>query len=88
MSLDNIKGFALRPKRFYYHYYYITNLDYSRVEVAAAVVLHPESPSQQSRHRVRSVLPWGVNLAEFFLVTFKENVKKIGLSKNIVICRL
>jgi len=43
----------------------------------AAVVLHPESPSQQSRHRVRSARPWGVNLAEYFLVTFKENGKKI-----------
>ena len=32
----------------------------------AAVVLHPESPSQQSRHRVRPARPWGVNLAPSF----------------------
>jgi hypothetical protein len=45
----------------------------------AAVALHPENPSQQSRHRVRSARPWGVNLAEFCLVTFKKNGKKIRL---------
>jgi len=43
----------------------------------AAVVLHPESPSQQSRHRVRSARPEDKFGPEFFLVTFKENGKKI-----------
>ena len=70
------------------------NLDYSRVEVAAAARRDGCScgTSLQVHHNkvdaVRSARPCGVNLAEFSLVTFKENGKKIGLSKNIVICRL
>ena len=49
----------------------------------AAVMLHPENPSQQCRHRERSARPWGVNLAEFIFVTFKEIVTKKGLVENL-----
>ena len=61
------------------------NLDYSRVEVAVAARRDGCScgTSPQVHHNkadaVRSARPCGVNLAEFFLITFKKNDKKIRL---------
>jgi hypothetical protein len=45
----------------------------------AAVVIHLESPSQKSRHRVRSACPRGVNLAPCFSSHIQEEWQKIGL---------
>ena len=42
----------------------------------AAVVLHPESPSQQSRHRVRSARPEG-EFGRIFLGDIQGKWKKI-----------
>ena len=60
------------------------NLDYSRAEIAVAVrcdgcrcgtslqILH------NNEDVVRSPCPYGVNLAEFVLVTFMKNGRKLG----------